>query len=309
MPTNVLSSLKPAAKTNAGDRLRLARHVMAGRVYQRLHEALEAAGIDHLVLKGPHLASMYYERPWQRGYNDIDLLVRPADFEASIKVLVQADFSIKPGLARRRATRAAAYDCPLLAADGSVIELHRDLSPHGLYTVDVDGLFSQGREFEFEHTSANGLQTEDLLIHLVIHAAKSQFSMIERKHLRDIRVVIEAGAVDWHVFIERAGAAGCRSAAWFFLRAAERQEGISLPTETMAALAPGGIRRAWAGLWLDLDHFPLLRHRRLPKSVRRLLLAPMLVDRPRQLILAAARFLRTRLADQWLWFKHRVPGV
>ena len=309
LPTNVLSSLKPAAKANADDRLRLARHVMAGRIYQRLHEALEAAGIDHLVLKGPHLASMYYERPWQRGYNDIDLLVRPVQFQSALEVLVGEGCSPKPGPAGREASRAAVYDYPMLSREGSVVELHRDLSGQGKYPVDSDGLFRRAVDFRFDQTPAKGLATEDLLVHLVIHAAKSQFMGIERKHLEDIRVVLSRAAVDWDVFRARATAAGCRNAAWFFLRAAENLENAALPGKQMDAMDPGRIRRAWAGIWLDLDGFPLLRGSGRAKGVRWLLVAPVLVDRPRQLILTAARYFRTRLADQWLRLKHRAPGV
>lgn len=289
----------PSVSVDNSDQLRLARQVLAESIYQRIHVALSRAGIEHLVLKGPHLASSFYPRPWHREYNDIDVLVRPLDFQTAIKALVQAGFSVKPSRRERQATSAAAYDCPLLATDGSIIELHRDLSPHGLYPVDPEGLFRRSQAFQFGSTAAMGLANEDLLLHLIIHAAKSQFGLIERKHLRDIRMLLSHGQLDWNQFIAVATVAGCRAAAWFFLRAAERQEGVRLPIDTMSRLVPGRIRRGWAPLWLDLGCFPMLRYPRLPKSLRRLALAPVLVDRWGQLIQAAARFAATRIADQW----------
>ena len=306
---NAPAALNPGANTNAGDQFRLARHVMAGRMYRQLHEALNEAGIDHLVLKGPHLASMYYERPWQRGYNDIDLLVRPADFKSALAVLVRLGYSPKSGPAGRKASHAAVYDYPMRSREGSVVELHRDLSGHGKYPVDSEGMFRRAVDFDFEQTPAKGLAAEDLLVHLVIHAAKSQLMGIERKHLEDIRVLLENASLDWEAFSARAMAAGCRNAAWFFLRAAANLEKAPVPAGPMAALAPGPVRRAWAGLWLDLEEFPLLRPHGRVKAIRWLLVAPVLVDRQRQLILAAARYLQTRLADQWLRFKHRTPGT
>lgn len=296
-------------RSSAGDSRRLARHVLAARIYRRLHEALEAAGVDHLVLKGPHLAAMFYQRPWHRGYNDLDILVRPAEFELALDALVQAGFRMKPGGSPRQATRAAAYDRELNSDDGSVVELHRDLSPYRLYALDQDGLFERAVAFKFDQIPAKGLSPEDLLVHLVIHAAKSQFSLIERKHLRDIRVLLAAEAIDWAVFERRAAAAGCRYAAWFFLQASGNLENAQLPEETMAALSPGWISRGWAGLWLDFKSFPLLRYSGLPKILRRLLLAPALVDRTGQIVSAGARFFRTRMSDYWLWLRHRPPGV
>lgn len=63
--------------------------------------ALNAAGIDALLLKGPALAARLYEPEQARGYFDIDLLVAPADRVAAGRVLRElgyADLSSERGV-------------------------------------------------------------------------------------------------------------------------------------------------------------------------------------------------------------------
>lgn len=289
------------------EHLQVARQLLAEKIYQKIHRVLSSNKIEHIVLKGPHLASVYYAQRWQRGYNDIDILVRSIDFPSAINFLLEAGFTIRPSPAYRRATAEAAYDCQMQSPGGSVVEVHHDLSPYNLYPVDSGSLFSRASFFSFGHVPARGLSVEDLLLHLVIHAAKSQFFIIERKHVRDIEVLVCSGLIDWKLFLERARTAGCCAAAWFFLKAAELDEDSTVPDWLMNKLEPGRMVQRWAACWLDFRAFPLLRHPNLPRSIRRLLLAPVLVDGWMQLFGAAIMFSRVRLRDQWLWLKSSLP--
>ncbi len=64
-----------------------ARSMRAGRQIQAVVDALEAAGIPSVLLKGPALARTVYPDPALRQSTDIDLLVRPADVLAAESVL------------------------------------------------------------------------------------------------------------------------------------------------------------------------------------------------------------------------------
>ena len=257
----------------------LATHVVAERIYAMVRRVLDAEGVEHLVLKGPHLAAVAYEQPWQRGFNDLDILVKQDQFDQALEALTAAGFSLRPPPPGRAATIAAAYDRNLLAPDGSVVEIHRGLSPHELYPVDYDGLFARARSFSFGRTPARGLSPEDLLLHLVIHAAKSQFWLIEQKHLQDIEVLVSSHELDWPAFMERADRAGCRRAAWVMLDASNRLCGAAIPLMVLDELRPARLVRWWLNRWLARDRFPMIRHPRLPKWLRKALLVPVLVDR------------------------------
>ena len=60
-----------------------ARAMRSGRQIQVVVDALEAAGIPSVLLKGPALARTVYPDPALRQSVDIDLLVRPGDVLAA----------------------------------------------------------------------------------------------------------------------------------------------------------------------------------------------------------------------------------
>ena len=64
-----------------------ARSMRAGRQIQEVVDALEAAGIPSVLLKGPALARTVYPDPALRQSTDIDLLVRPGNVIAAEGVL------------------------------------------------------------------------------------------------------------------------------------------------------------------------------------------------------------------------------
>jgi hypothetical protein len=69
--------------------------------------ALNAAGVANMLLKGPTMADrLYGDAPGTRNYGDIDLLVKPEDFEAAGQVLAGLGFQDRrAGIRRREAAR------------------------------------------------------------------------------------------------------------------------------------------------------------------------------------------------------------
>jgi hypothetical protein len=73
-------------------------HLIAGRALAHeaalveLVPALRSAGIEPLLIKGPATIRLLYDDPNGRDSDDIDLLVRPADFPAARTVLTQHGF-------------------------------------------------------------------------------------------------------------------------------------------------------------------------------------------------------------------------
>jgi hypothetical protein len=89
--------------------------------------ALDAAGLDCMVLKGPAMARrLYGDAPGGRNYGDIDLLVAPGDFDAAGRVLASLGFSDQ--LAGIRASEAARLQGRPWHRDGAAyvaVDLHR----------------------------------------------------------------------------------------------------------------------------------------------------------------------------------------
>ncbi len=101
-----------------------------------------ARGIDHLLLKGPHLGAIVYDEVWERDYGDLDVLVRPGQFQDAVLALLDNGFSRRVGPAGREATMASTYDRGLVSPLGWLVELHRAFCPYDLYPVDYEALFS-----------------------------------------------------------------------------------------------------------------------------------------------------------------------
>ncbi len=286
--------MSPAARV-------VVEQLLAEVAYRELARILDGCGMDHLLLKGPHLGATVYDDPSQRAYCDLDVLVRARQFEEAIAALIAGGFRFKAPMARRSATRAFAYERTVVSPHGWLIEVHRTLAPHGQYPVDYEALFARAESFRFGQVPAHGLSPEDLLLHLVIHAAKTQFSNIEPKHVRDVALLVARRPMQWAMFERLAKEAGCSAAAWVWLSAAAKIDAAPIPEEVLRRIRPAAMRRGWLGLWLTHERFPLLCRPGLPGWLRRLLVAPALIDRFRHGAACGWRFAIIRFRDLIGW--------
>jgi hypothetical protein len=123
------------------------------RVLVELSEALEAAKIPFVPLKGSILRA-YYPESWMRTSCDIDVLVRKEDLERAIEYLVS-------GLGYVEKDRAT-HDVSLYTPGGIHVELHFDLVEEGraAHAIDVlgsvwdDVTLKAGTSFSYEMSDA-----------------------------------------------------------------------------------------------------------------------------------------------------------
>lgn len=271
--------------------------MLAEAAYHRLKCILDQYGIDHLLLKGPHLGAVAYDEPGERGYCDLDVLVRPDQHAVALSALVENGFELIPGRVGRDATMAVYYNRSLSSPDGWLVELHRAFAAYELFRIDYDALFDRAVSFRFGETMARGLAMEDLLIHLVIHAAKSQFRSIEPKHVHDVALLAGRQSIDWEIFVTRVEEAGCRTASWVLLSAAVSIHGAAIPAHVLARLRPSAPRRWWLACWLTLERYPLFRRKSLPLWLGRVLVYPATVDGVSSGVASGLRFAVLRIRD------------
>jgi hypothetical protein len=259
-------------------RLAVAAHQLRAEAsFKKTKEILNGKGIELLLLKGPHLGSTVYDHPGQRLYADLDILVRPKDFKAAANALEENGF--KP--------LSFSYFCRKVQEDfkhweygspyGWTIELHRWLSGHDRFDIDVDVLFDRAEPFLFGETPALGLGHEDLLLHLCLHMGTSYFKLIERKHVLDIALLVQKREIDWPVFLVRVKQAGMRAIAYYSLKAAMEQDGARVPGNMLKELRPGRFRCAWLERFIDTASFPIYRSPDDPWArAKRMLLLPFI---------------------------------
>ena len=117
-----------------------AQQLRAEMTFKKLSELLEEKGIEVLLLKGPHLGSAVYDSPKDRLYGDLDILVKPDDFEKAAALLLENGFkpfsfdSFTPEIQRDF------KHWEFCAPGGVLVELHRWLSGHDRFPMDTNPL-------------------------------------------------------------------------------------------------------------------------------------------------------------------------
>jgi hypothetical protein len=258
-------------------------HLLRAEItYKKLRELLAKNNIAVLLLKGPHLGNTVYDSPRDRLYGDLDILVRPGDFEKAAGLILADGFGPFAFNEFAPEIQRDFKHWEFISPWGVMVELHRWLSGHDRYPLDSAGLFARAEKFYFGETAALGLGSEDLLLHLCLHMGTSYFQVIERKHVFDIARLLKKQKVDWPVFCERAKKAGARAIVYYALQAAHLQERATIPADVMGQLRPGKLRRLWLEKYIDPKVFPIYRFPEDPiRKIKRNLLLP-LMDNPGQ---------------------------
>jgi hypothetical protein len=108
---------------------------LALRLTNQVVEACAERGIVLMPLKGALLISRWPVLRGQRDLVDIDLLVRPADFQTVTQVLCTVGFV--PTVRSSSGATFVSDAWPLS------VDVHHRLFPHGLFRMSTDGVFSR----------------------------------------------------------------------------------------------------------------------------------------------------------------------
>lgn len=159
------------------------RHVRNLACVERSLGMLQAEGIAVLPLKGPVLASRFYQPPFLRKPSmDIDLAVRESELQQASEIFSGAGYT--PEMPLRDAV-SRSHHLAMIHPAQPRLELHFRLS-HGAYGVPVDEFFDRA----VPHILPGGLKVgvmapEDEIFHLVLHRAFGRFATLF--HLYEVR--------------------------------------------------------------------------------------------------------------------------
>lgn len=141
------------------------------RAMLRTVESLTESGVDTRVLKGSAVARLDYTNPSQRPFGDIDLMVRPDDFDRALVVLRRLGYrretqGISPAFDRRFGKGAT-----LIAPDGVSLDLHITFvqGRFGL-SVDLRDVWEDAETFVVAGRRLQALAPEARLLHATYHA-------------------------------------------------------------------------------------------------------------------------------------------
>jgi hypothetical protein len=217
----------------------VARAVRAGRQIQEVVDALEAAGIESALLKGPALARTVYPDPALRQSVDIDIIVRPEDVLAAETVLEGLGYRC-PIKGFRFSQHQYNHDTFEPPVRGERIELHWTLDYiFDLFPQDwVDQAIARRVRVESDDLSFHSLGTVDHLLHLAFH------DVFQHRLLRLHWVVDAAGLMralpgphDWTRTLEQSVGHHVRIPLGLLVNAASLWNGAAVPGDGAGPLA------------------------------------------------------------------------
>jgi hypothetical protein len=145
--------------------------------FQKLARALEEKGISCIVLKGIYLSQAVYKSVIQRPFRDIDILCRPCDVKGVMETAYGLGYGPPPPKLQHWLERCY-FEVPVVHHVGRMsflLDIHWHLAPSHRYRIDLGGVWQ--RSVQWQGEALRVLCSEDLLLHLALHAAKSYFAL------------------------------------------------------------------------------------------------------------------------------------
>ena len=210
-------------------------------VLRRLAEALDAAGIPFVVLKGAALAHLAYPEPALRPMGDIDIWTAPELLDRAALVLIQAGIPYSSRMQARRATAKPLEreTSRVFEATGTsvVLELHGVVRSMLAVTPGwAAPAWARAAPRDLGGISARVLHAEDMLSHLAVHTSAHHRFEMGLRPLLDIALWLEreGQACDWPGLAARWRRDG--GLTWSCLS-------LVLAKELLAAAVPPGLLR------------------------------------------------------------------
>ena len=207
------------------------------RELTRLTEALEGAGVPVLSFKGPLLAKTAYGAIQLRNFTDIDLLVRPEDFETVERVLREHNYKLYSKLASYSQVQKDRYiartqQYPFIHGDGLfAVDVHVGIMPPLYYfPIDTATLWQRSIEVEILGRQVRTFEPEDMLLILCYHGEKNRWERL--KNICDVAELVRSTPeLDWDRFLGRVSLTRSERLVHLGLYLAQRLFRTELPAE------------------------------------------------------------------------------
>lgn len=305
----------PAAVHSALERAYLAnsaRNLFFAQARRRIIDALGAADVPALLLKGAALVETVYLDPALREMLDLDILVPAERLAAASAALTELGYRPQPapdGSDQGSVQLAPdAHHGPALVGAEQLlaVELHQHVTIAGEgRRFDIDDIWRRAR------AAPDGTHLlpspDDLLLHVCLHFTRNRMGGSYRhRHtggalaqICDIARIVDGGPLDWERLT--ASARSYRLGARVFLGLfAARQLGVGIPHAVISELRPPGFdqrlgrRLVTLRVLRDGDHMPVRKLRWMFAPSREVLSRGWSADPTAPLSLARAYMRRAR---------------
>lgn len=204
--------------------------------------ALNAAGIDVLMLKGSALACTAYGSFGARPMRDIDFLVRPEDADDARALMLDEGWELDPDVPGDRSYGTHHHLPPLrdTGASGLKLEIHRSLLPAGHpFRFREEQIWRDARLVMVGHGHARTMHPAHHAVHVAIHFAWSHMLKTGAWHaFRDLSTLLDSGLLQWSTFVDTAVEWRASSCCYWTLALACALSDLPVPSERMRQLEP-----------------------------------------------------------------------
>lgn len=231
IPSAVLAHLQTFFSTHTFRNLNQAAEII------RLINLLKQHDIPAIPFKGPTLALNIYGDIKLRQFDDLDILVSPSDFLKTRQVLMTEGGYQRPTPSpflipeQEIAHLHAEYECSLMhATRKTLIDLHQNLTGGTFiwYPFDVQDLGAQLAPVS-QTDGLLTLSTEDLLLYLCTHGAKSLWQRLV--WICDVAELVNGSPnLNWEQLLQKAQSVKLERMLLLGLQLAHRVLGTALPT-------------------------------------------------------------------------------
>lgn len=191
-----LQEMLPADLWESIRRRRQQQEQCTGAILQELRwllPHLQAAGIPVMLLKGPELASRFHGGLHERGYGDLDLLVRDRDRRATLELLTDLGYERRSRVLLSRTLMAQVTHGFDYVRQGVRLDLHWCLSRQPGFRIDEEGFWARAERWPVAGLEATVPHPADELHHLLISAfADLQRGALRLQSLLDLKAVMDA---------------------------------------------------------------------------------------------------------------------
>ena len=245
-----------ARRLEAFYREECARHLLVTANLRRVQDLLDAAGIPFLIIKGPAVAALAYQRPRLRFYTDLDVVVPAGSFPAALAAFEASGAEVVDPNWPYHLEHVAGE---LRLSTG--VDLHWHLLFFGelrqTTAIDMAAIFSRARAVPVSGTTVLTMDAADTLIHLCIHACLEGGSRLI--WLKDIERAVVNDPPAWADVLERAQRWRVNLFVGAMLLRSRAVLGTPVPDEVIETLLP---RRLWRATLVALDRmFPVAQPR------------------------------------------------
>jgi hypothetical protein len=216
------------------------------RMLESTLAALNAAGIDSILLKGAGLAAGVYKSFVERPMGDIDLLVRPEQALGARDALLGAGWMQQGNQDLSEFYAGHHHLEPFYDAKGSgaSLELHTDiLSPGHPFNLALETWWSRRQPVTVGKQPAAAPSPEHQLLHACVHFAWANgLASSSWNAMRDVAALVNDGRIDWDEFTRIAVSARARTCAYWTLYFAHALSAVPVPQTSLEQLAPKASR-------------------------------------------------------------------